>query len=213
MELARLIRADLDHGARELGLTLTDKMLDQLLNYLQLLIKWNKVYSLTAITDINKMLTHHLLDGLTVINLVNSFKNILDVGSGMGVPGIIIAICLPKTTVTVIDCNAKKTSFLQQVVIELALKNIKVVNSRIEDFVPEQKFDLAISRAFAKSLVFLNLVQHVFSGKINAVLMKSNHVYLEMLELEKLAKYNCELLPVAIPRILDKRYLLKIEEK
>lgn len=207
------VKVQLEAGVSELGLSLTDVQINKLLNYVQLLLKWNKVYSLTAIMDINKIITHHILDGLTLIPYVTSFRNIIDVGSGMGVPGVIIAICCTEIDVTAIDCNAKKAAFLRQVAIELSLKNFNVVNLLVEDFKPEKKFDLAISRAFAKSTLFLSLTRHLFLEKITAIAMKSQNGSLEIEEIKKNGKYSCELLPVTIPGVLDKRYLLKIEEK
>lgn len=213
MRAVNLLQSRLKSGASELGVSLTPEKINKLLSYLQLLLKWNKVYSLTAITELDKMLTHHFLDGLTVINYVNSFQNIIDVGSGMGVPGVIIAICCPEIGVTAIDCNAKKTAFLRQVAIELSLKNLQVVNMPVEKFNPAQKYDLAISRAFANSTLFLNLIRHLFLERVTALAMKSQNAIVEIEEIQKLDKYNCELIPVIIPGILDKRYLLKIEEK
>lgn len=208
--MATINQQKLQNGALELGLLLSDKQISQLLKYLELLLKWNKAYSLTAITAVDKMLTHHLLDGLTVIKYVNSFKNIIDVGSGMGVPGVIIAICCPEIMVTAIDCNSKKTAFLLQVAIELSLSNLTIVNLPVEDFKPEQKFDLAISRAFARSTLFVNLVRHLFAEKVTVFAMKAQNVFAEVAEIQELGKYECEVLPLVIPGVADERYLLKI---
>lgn len=200
-------------GSHKLQLKLEDYLIDKLLAYLQLLLKWNKVFSLTAITETKRMITHHLLDGLTVINYIKSYKNIIDVGSGMGVPGVIIAICCPEIQVSAIDISHKKTAFLQQVAIELKLNNLHVFNLPVEKFTPEFKFDLAISRAFADSILFMNLTRHLFENHFTAIAMKSQGVINEVARIEKLKNISYELIPVKIPNVNDERYLLKIEEE
>lgn len=200
-------------GIKELNLELDNHVINQLLNYLKLLLKWNKVFSLTAITEIQRMVTHHLLDGLTVINYIKPYKNIIDVGSGMGVPGVIIAICCPEIQVSAIDINHKKTTFLKQLAIELKLNNLYVVNLPVEKFTPEIKFDLAISRAFADSILFMDLIRHLFENHVTAISMKSQSVTNEVARIEKLKNISYELIPVKIPYVEDKRYLLKIEEE
>lgn len=213
MEKIKLARQKLDDGLMELQLQLSNHQIEQLLKYLQLLLKWNKFYSLTAITDLDKMTTHHLLDGLTVINHISSFNNVVDVGSGMGVPGVIIAICCPKLRVTAVDCNQKKTAFLRQVSIELSLTNLTIVNLPVENFIPLEPFDLAISRAFANSILFLSLVRHLFVGKVMLIAMKSKSVASEIEDIKNLERCSCNLVAVTIPGVTDERYLLKIEEK
>lgn len=200
-------------GIKELNLELDNHVINQLLNYLKLLLKWNKVFSLTAITEIQRMVTHHLLDGLTVINYIKPYKNIIDVGSGMGVPGVIIAICCPEIQVSAIDINHKKTTFLKQLAIELKLNNLYIVNLPVEKFTPEIKFDLAISRAFADSILFMDLIRHLFENHVTAISMKSQSVTNEVARIEKLKNISYELIPVKIPYVEDKRYLLKIEEE
>lgn len=206
-------REILIQGALNLELELDVAVIDKLLAYLKLLSKWNKVFSLTAITEIDRMITHHLLDGLTVINYIRSFKNIIDVGSGMGVPGIVIAICCPEIAVSVIDINHKKTTFLQQVAIELKLKNLQVFNLPVENFNPKIKFDLAISRAFADSILFIDLTRHLFEKHLTAIAMKSHGVIDEISRIAKLKNIIYELIEVKIPNVNDERYLLKIEEE
>lgn len=122
----------------------------RMLAYLEMLKKWNKVHNLTAIRDQNKMLTHHLLDSLSVVPWLSA-KRLLDVGSGGGLPGIPLAIAQPAMHVTLIDSNHKKTSFLRQAVIELKLNNVEVVNGRVEQWGGEDNnYDGIIARAFAE---------------------------------------------------------------
>ena len=142
----QLINA-LKKGIQGLNLSLTDEVTDKLISYLQLLIKWNKAYNLTAVRDPLEMVNRHLIDSLSILPYVEG-KRIIDVGSGPGLPGIPLAICNPELPVTTLDSNGKKTRFQLQVKAELKLENLTVVNERVENcnFEP---FDQVISRAFA----------------------------------------------------------------
>jgi 16S rRNA (guanine527-N7)-methyltransferase len=139
-------------GARSLGLTLSSEQTDRLLAYLNLLAKWNKTYNLTALRDPAQMLTHHLLDSLAVIaplrrHTQGQCVRLLDVGSGGGLPGVVIAICCPEIAVTCVDAVAKKTAFVQQAAGALALPNLRGLHTRVETL--REPFDLVTSRAFA----------------------------------------------------------------
>lgn len=122
--------------------------IDALSRYLCLIHKWNQTYNLTAITDPKKMVIYHLLDSL-VINPYITGKSIIDVGSGAGLPGIPLAIVFPDKRVTLLDSNSKKTRFLNQVKLELNLKQVEVVHSRAESYQPALCFDLVVTRAFS----------------------------------------------------------------
>ena len=137
----------LKEGIQALGISLTEKQIEQLIAYLNLLIKWNKAYNLTAVRDPLEMVYRHLLDSLSIVPHIQG-KRIIDVGSGPGLPGIPLAICYPELQVTTLDSNGKKTRFQLQVKTELQLDNLTVVNERVEncDFEP---FEQVISRAFA----------------------------------------------------------------
>ena len=125
--------------------------------FLDLLVKWNRVYNLTAIRDRARMETHHIQDALAVLPYLPDAAGarVLDVGSGGGIPGIPLAIARPDTTVVVLDANGKKAAFLAQAVIELGLRNVRAVVSRVEDYVPETRFDVVISRAFSDLQTFV----------------------------------------------------------
>ena len=142
----------LAEGATALGLSLAPAQHAQLLAYLDLLAKWNKVYNLTAVRDPAEMLTHHLLDSLAVIGplrrqTVGRSTRLLDVGSGGGLPGVVIAICCPEIEVSCVDAVAKKTAFIQQVAGTLGLPGLRSVHARVEKLV--ERFDVVTSRAFA----------------------------------------------------------------
>jgi 16S rRNA (guanine527-N7)-methyltransferase len=199
----------LEDGIKKLGLIPDTIKVNQLITYIELLLKWNKVYSLTAITNTQDIITHHMLDGLTVVPYINSYHKIIDVGSGMGVPGVIIAIWYPEHHVTALDSNSKKTAFLQQVTIELGLNNLHVVTSRVESYIPETKFDMVISRAFADTNRFMNLTKHLLCQNGIFMAMKSEKAMDELNKLPKQYKYDC--IDLEMPGIADKRVLVKIE--
>lgn len=200
----------LENGIVNLGLGLNQDKIKLLKQYVALLIKWNKVYSLTAITNEQQIIIYHLLDGLTVINhLFSGLHNIIDVGSGMGVPGVIIAICRPDINVWVIDSNSKKTAFLQQVAIELRLANLHVLCGRVEDHQPLVCYDMAISRAFSDASLFLEKIQHL--NVQLSMLMKSSKVYAELDSIKQ--QWSYDLIELELPGVSDKRYLLKIYTK
>lgn len=146
------LQARLAEGLSELGLDLSEHQQQQLLDYLDLLGKWTKVYNLTSVREPAEMLTHHLLDSLAVIPSLRKHTEgravrLLDVGSGGGLPGVVIAICCPEIQVMCVDAVAKKAAFIQQSAGVLALTNLRGVHSRVEAIT--QKFDVVTSRAFA----------------------------------------------------------------
>jgi 16S rRNA (guanine527-N7)-methyltransferase len=141
-----VLRAGLD----KLTLELSDQQISQLLDYQTLITKWTKVYNLTAVRDPAEMMTHHLLDSLAVIAPLQRQRtrgNLLDVGSGAGLPGAVIAICCPAMAVTCVDTVAKKATFIKQVALELKLLNLAGLHARVERI--DQPFDVICSRAFA----------------------------------------------------------------
>ena len=142
----------LQQGIAALDLNIAEPVQRKLLDYILLLDKWNKVYSLTAVREPERMIGLHLLDCLATLPHINASR-LLDVGSGGGMPGIILAICHPEWQVTMIDSNSKKTGFLQQAAISLQLSNVTVVTSRVEQFQPAQLFDVIVKIDAANVLV------------------------------------------------------------
>ncbi|HYE71494.1 MAG TPA: 16S rRNA (guanine(527)-N(7))-methyltransferase RsmG [Aquabacterium sp.] len=148
------LRDELNAGAVQLGLPLEQAVADRLLAYLALLQRWNKVYNLSAVRDPAEMLTHHLLDCLAVVPPLQRHAKgralrVLDVGSGGGLPGVVLAIVQPAWSVTCVDTVAKKASFVRQVAGDLALPNLRAVHARVEEMPADARFDLVVSRAFA----------------------------------------------------------------
>ena len=161
----------LAQGIASMGLAVSDDAQQKLLAYLALLQKWNKVYNLTAVRDPLEMVTLHLLDSLSVLQYVNS-KNILDVGSGGGLPGIVLAICKPELQVTTIDTVQKKVIFMRQVKGELGLNNLTPVHARVENFKPDAPFEIVISRAFSEIALFVQLTKHLIAENGQWLAMK-----------------------------------------
>ncbi len=154
------LREQLATGCQQLGLTVSEAQLEALLYYQAMLLKWNRVYNLTAITEPRQMITHHLLDSLAVLPYLQGDR-LIDVGCGGGLPGIVLAIMLPDKQFVLLDSNRKKTRFVQQAVIELTLKNVKVQHSRVEQYQPEPPFDMVLSRAFASLADMLHWCAHL----------------------------------------------------
>lgn len=147
--------ATLRAGLKQLHLELNDYQISQLLDYLKLIAKWTKVYNLTAVRDPAEMMTHHLLDSLAAVAPLQkqlAQGKLLDVGSGAGLPGVVIAICCPAIAVTCVDTVVKKATFIKQVSLELKLPNLSGLHARVENIA--QPFDVICSRAFASLLDF-----------------------------------------------------------
>jgi 16S rRNA (guanine527-N7)-methyltransferase len=151
---------ELQRGSAQLGISLSAEEQSKLLGYLELLHKWNKVYNLTAIRDEQQMVSHHLLDSLAVMPHLWAGRW-LDVGCGAGLPGIVLAVMQPSWQFTLLDSNSKKTSFVQQAIIELGLQNASVHCARVENWKPAEMFDGIISRAFSELGDFLRNTQHL----------------------------------------------------
>jgi len=145
--LPEVCRQRLVEGLEQLEIVLPEKTIEQLLAYVAFLVKWNSAYNLTAIRDAEQMVIRHLLDSLSVLPMVAK-QDMLDVGSGGGMPGIILAVCNPETNYTLLDSNGKKTRFLQHAKTQLQLSNVEVIQSRAENYSPPELFDRIISRAF-----------------------------------------------------------------
>ena len=153
------LEPQLRSGLAELGLPLADAQVARLLQYLELIQKWNKVYNLTAVRDPAEMLTHHLLDSLAVVGPLRRHTAaapaaLLDVGSGAGLPGVVIAICCPEVRVDCVDAVAKKAAFIHQCALQLQLPNLRGLHARVETLA--EPYDVVTSRAFASLADFVS---------------------------------------------------------
>ena len=153
----------LSDGVAELGIDLSFAQQGLLLDYLALLAKWNAVYNLTSVRDPVQMVTQHLLDSLAAVPAFAGAKNVLDVGAGGGLPGIVLAIARPDMALALIDTVHKKTAFLNQVKAQLGLANVTVYTARVEQLQVAQKFDVITSRAFADLSDFVNWSGHLLA--------------------------------------------------
>jgi 16S rRNA (guanine527-N7)-methyltransferase len=194
----------LEQGLLELNLNLSPEQIKQLIDYLALLQKWNKVYNLTAISNPTEMVILHLLDSLVIIPHLKG-QTFLDVGTGAGLPGLVLAITRPDWQITLLDSNAKKTRFLIQTMAELQLQNVKVVCSRIEQWKTEQKFDVIISRAYSDLKQFCEQCLPFCTSSGYLAAMKGK---LPTDELQHIEKY--QVIPLSVPHLAQERHLICI---
>jgi 16S rRNA (guanine527-N7)-methyltransferase len=202
-------------GVRELGLNLSDAQLGKLLDYVALLSKWNAVYNLTAIRDPRQMLIQHILDSLSIVPHLTPLgpSSVLDVGSGGGLPGIVLAIVLPEWTVAVNDIVHKKTAFQAQAKAELGLANLSVVTGRVETLQPgaevPAKFDVIVSRAFAELSDFVTLARHLVSDQGAIWAMKGVRPDAEIERLPAGAHVE-QIIRLNVPSLDAERHLIKV---
>lgn len=189
-----------------MGLALPAAAMDQLANYLDLLVKWNRVYNLTAIRDEAKLVSHHVLDSLAVVSHLPD-GNVVDVGSGAGLPGIPIAISCPGREVTLLDSNHKKAAFLKQAVAELGLVAAHVVTERVEVYRPVEPFRTVISRAFANLADFIKLAGHLCASDGVMIAMKGMHPRDEIAQLPSTWKVE-KVVGLEIPQLGASRHLV-----
>ena len=178
------LAGELAAGITALGLDVAPDAQQHMLDYLLLVEKWNKAYNLTAVREPAKMLTHHLLDSLSVLPHVRG-PRVLDVGSGAGLPGIPLALARPEWQFTLLDSSHKKTTFLRQAVIELKLINVEVVCDRVETWVSPQLFDTVVSRAFSDLPEFLGLAGKLCAKTGVVVAMKGIYPHEELAQVPK----------------------------
>jgi 16S rRNA (guanine527-N7)-methyltransferase len=202
-------------GMRELGLDLSDAQLGKLLDYVALLSKWNTVYNLTAIRDPRQMLIQHILDSLSIVPHLapRGPSSVLDVGSGGGLPGIVLAIVLSDWTVTVNDIVHKKTAFQAQAKAELGLANLSVVTGRVESLRPgaevPAKFDVIVSRAFAELADFVTLTRHLIADQGAIWAMKGVRPEGEIERLPAGAHAE-QIIRLKVPSLDAERHLIKV---
>jgi 16S rRNA (guanine527-N7)-methyltransferase len=195
----------LHQGITELGLDLPAAAEPKLLQYLQLLAKWNQAYNLTAVRDSHDMVTRHLLDSLAVLPYLRG-PRVLDIGTGPGLPGIPLALARPEYAFTLLDANAKKTRFVTQAVGELGLKNVEVVQTRVENYRPEQKFDTLVSRAFSNIADMLANTRHLCARHGQFLAMKGVYPEKELAAIP--ADYAvAEVVALQVPGLVGARHL------
>jgi 16S rRNA (guanine527-N7)-methyltransferase len=201
----------LQQGLQQMNINLTVPQQLQLLAFVELLKKWNSTYNLTALRNDQDVISHHILDSLTLLPYVERARGLIDVGSGGGMPGIPVAIARPDLPVALLDANSKKTSFLQQAVIELGLSNVQVITARVEAMVGEQ-FDVITSRAFAELNDFVTITKQLMAKDGYWAAMKGVYPYEEI---ERLPE-NVELVQVdklSVPHLDAERHMVLVRKK
>lgn len=165
----------LAEGIRAMRLGVSEAQQQALLDFLALLLKWNRAYNLSGIRDPDAMLRLHLLDSLSMLEKVQPGETLLDVGTGAGLPGIPLAICHPDSHFVLLDSNGKKTRFLFQAVTALKLGNVEVVNTRIENFQSDRQIAIVVTRAFASLDRTVALLAHLFAADTRLIAMKGQY--------------------------------------
>ena len=218
--MSKPLELELRAGAQAIGLALSDAQVDQLLAYQDLIQKWTKVYNLTAVRDPAEMLTHHLLDSLAVVLplqrqlaelrasgalAVDVPVRLLDVGSGAGLPGAVIAICCQQINVHCVDTVAKKAAFIQQVAVSLKLPNLRGIHARVENLT--ETYDVVSSRAFSSLLDFVTWSRKCLAEQGVWMAMKGKHPSDEIAALPAFAKvFHVE--PLVVPGLDAERCIL-----
>ncbi len=168
---------ELNHGIEVMQLPLPPQVAEKLIDYIGLLNHWNKVFNLTAIRDPSEMLSKHVLDSLAVLPHLGTAASLIDVGTGAGLPGLVLALCRPELRIVLNDCIGKKTRFLTQAKLVLGLANVEVVQQRIEEYRPIKDgaaiyFDLVIARAYASSDSIVSGTRHLHHRGTRVLVMQ-----------------------------------------
>jgi len=201
-------KKQLEQGIQVLGLSLEDAVIDQLLAYHTMLVKWNKAYNLTSVRDPAEMIDRHLIDSLSLISSLSDEK-LIDVGTGPGLPGMVIAIVRPDLQVWLLDSNGKKTRFLSQVKMMLKVDNVTVVQHRLESWASDMKFGQITSRAFATLSDMVSFSRHLLAENGRFLAMKGLYPDAELAELPE----DIEIMavsPLNVPGTDGERHLVEL---
>lgn len=200
------MRGVLEDGIARLGLEVSTAQVDALMDYLALLQKWNKAYNLTAIKDPKQMVIYHVLDSLAIAPYITG-QTVLDVGTGAGMPGVMLAILYPEKHITLLDSNGKKTRFLQHLKREMGLNNISIINERVEAVSADSQFDCITSRAFASLSDMVALTRHLLAPTGRIAAMKGPKAKQEMMDAGLLAE-QVKTYDLDVPFLNEARHLL-----
>jgi 16S rRNA (guanine527-N7)-methyltransferase len=195
-------------GLRDLGLALPRSVQAGLLEFVDLLVRWNRVYNLTAVRNGGEMVRRHILDSLIILPFLEG-ERIIDVGSGPGLPGIPLALVKPEYSFVLLDSSAKKTRFLRHAVVQLNVRNVSVVRCRVEDYVPEQRFDTVVARAFAAIPVLLARTRHLCREGGVVLAMKGKRPDAEIVELPE-GFTLADVQPLKVPGVGAPRHLVRL---
>jgi len=204
------LTARLAGGMDELALPYDAGLLEKLMRFLCLLDRWNRVYNLTSVRGIEQMVAAHLLDSLAALTFVQGDR-VIDVGTGGGLPGVPLALACPEKHFVLLDSNAKKTRFVQQAVIELALKNVAVVHGRVEAFEGEKPFDTVMTRAFSALSDTFVQAAHLIAPGGRLLAWKGRFPVKELRCLpqsQEQLKQHCTIISLRVPGIEAERHLV-----
>lgn len=196
----------LRNGLAELGVP---NAADVLCEYVSLLMRWNRAFNLTAVREPDEMVSRHILDSAVIAPFAGSGP-LLDVGSGAGLPGIVLAVLKPGLRVTLLDSNGKKTRFCRQAAAELGLRNVEVVQSRVEDYRPPEAFATVVSRAFAALGDFVDGARHLVVPGGRLLAMKGAYPHEELSALPPRAR-ALAVHPLVVPGLDAERHLVELE--
>jgi len=202
---------ELNRGARQMGVDFTAVQAQALVNYLTLLCKWNRAYNLTAIRDVNEMVSRQLLDSLSILPFVKGPK-VLDVGTGPGLPGIPLSVMLPESVFTLLDSNGKKTRFVRQCITELSLANVDVINGRVESEQEAMGFYTITSRAFSSLIKFVEVASNLLHPDGRMVAMKGTLPDDEIEQLRQLG-HETESHVLQVPGTAGQRHVVIISPR
>ncbi|MEK9779015.1 MAG: 16S rRNA (guanine(527)-N(7))-methyltransferase RsmG [Gammaproteobacteria bacterium] len=191
-------------GSTKLGIELSMEKIEKLLHYLELIIKWNKVHNLTAIDDPSEGVKKHLLDSLSILSFIKKGR-ILDVGSGAGLPGIVIALMRDDVGVTSIDSVGKKSRFMEHARLDLNLINFNVVNDRVEIYNTNECFNQIVSRAFATFEDTKKLTAHLICHEGEYLFMKGKHYKMESISEDFIEN------KVNVPFVSEDRFIIQMK--
>jgi len=201
-----VLKTLLANGLEALGLELTPGAQGRLLEFLELLAKWNRTYNLTAVRDSAEMVTRHLLDSLSVVAYVKG-PRVLDMGSGAGLPGIPLAVARPGLKFVLLEKNARKVRFLRYAIQILRIENIEVIHSPIEQFRPAEKFDTLIARAFTDIPAMLAAAHHLCGEGGEFLFMKGAYPHTELTGIPDCFTVK-QVKPLSVPGLAARRHLV-----
>ena len=212
----------LQQGLVTMDLAKYNLPLQAYLAYIALLAQWNKTYNLTAIRQPEKMLSYHILDSLSILPFIPQYKQsdeqkntCLDVATGAGLPGIILALARPDTHWILLDANSKKTRFVQHAIMALKIPNAEIMHTRIENYQPNKKMQIIVTRAFTSLSKFFALSHHLLAPNGNLLVMKGAKAENEVNQLQTTLGTNMDtiamqMIPLKVPNVIGDRTLVKI---
>ena len=203
------LRTELDALLAQTSLNISEQQTTQLVQLVELLAKWNKAYNLTSVRDPSQMLVKHIMDSIVVSSHLSG-NSFIDVGTGPGLPGLPLAILNPDKQFVLLDSLGKRLRFIRQAILSLGLKNVEIVQSRVEEFQPEQGFDCVLSRAFASLEDMLSWCHHLPNENGHFLALKGQYPESEITHLDSKFEF-IESVTLQVPQLDGERCLVKVK--